>query len=203
MNSQRDLTRQEELRRLRADVDMLNSEKEGLERCSVQADKDKQDLIENFLYVKGCLDKLQMVSLQMPAASPEHDREVARLKETYSQVVDEQNRLAIRVETMDRDREKQKQQHESALERVMSANARLLGERDRLEKEKARVSELYHSTMGAMGVVAGTGGAGGAGTNVAGGNFRVSLGALTAELAQKQQLLRKREQEGESLRARL
>jgi len=200
MNSQRDLTRQEELRRLRADVDMLNSEKEGLERCSVQADKDKQDLIENFLYVKGCLDKLQMVSLQMPAASPEHDREVARLKETYSQVVDERNRLAIRVETMDRDREKQKQQHESALERVMNANAQLLGERDRLEKEKARVSELCQSTMGAMGVVPG---AGGAATNAAGGNSTASLGALTAELAQKHQFLRKREQEGESLRARL
>jgi len=200
MNSQRDLTRQEELRRLRADVDMLNSEKEGLERCSVQADKDKQDLIENFLYVKGCLDKLQMASLQMPAASPEHEREVARLKETYSQVVDERNRLAIRVETMDRDREKQKQQRESALERVMNANARLLEERDRLEKEKARVSELYQSTMGAMGAGAGAGGAGG---NAAGGDASASLEALKAELTQKQELLRKREQEGESLRARL
>jgi len=199
MNSQRDLTRQEELRRLRADVDMLNSEKEGLERCSVQADKDKQDLIENFLYVKGCLDKLQMASLQMPAASPDHEREVARLKETYSQVVDERNRLAIRVETMDRDREKQKQQRESALERVMNANARLLEERDRLEKEKARVSELYQSTMGAMGAVAGAGGVG----NAAGGDSTASFEALKAELTQKQELLRKREQEGESLRARL
>jgi len=51
-----------------------------------------------------------------------------------------------------------------------------------------------------MGVVPG---AGDAGTNAAGGNSTASLGALTAELAQKQQFLRKREQEGESLRARL
>merc|ERR1712113_1034968 len=110
MNSQRDFTRGEELRRLRSDVDQLNGEKEGLERCTVQADKEKQDLIENFLYVKGCLDKLQMASLQTPAASPEHEREVSKLKESYSQVVDERNRLAVRVEALDRDREKQKQQ---------------------------------------------------------------------------------------------
>mmetsp|Transcript_59811 Transcript_59811/g.165407 ORF Transcript_59811/g.165407 Transcript_59811/m.165407 type:complete len:645 (-) Transcript_59811:92-2026(-) len=205
MNSQRDLTRAEELRRLRSDVDMLNSEKEGLERCAMQADKDKQDLIENFLYVKGCLDRLQMASLQAPAASPEHEREVARLRESYSQVVDERNRLAVRVEAMDRDREKQKQQRESALERVMNANARLLEERDRLEKEKARVSELYQSTMGAMGAVAEQGArpAGTMGQTANTGGDAAVLEVLQAELLQKQALLAKREQEGESLRARL
>mmetsp|Transcript_28065 Transcript_28065/g.89202 ORF Transcript_28065/g.89202 Transcript_28065/m.89202 type:complete len:640 (+) Transcript_28065:114-2033(+) len=200
MNSQRDLTRGKELSRLRSDVDRLNSEKEGLERCALQADKEKHDLIENFLYVKGCLDKLQMASLQTPAASPEHEREVAKLKESYSQVVDERNRLAVRVEAMDRDREKQKQQRESGLERVMNANARLLEERDRLEKEKARLSELYQSTMGAMGAVAERGP--GAGEASAGGDL-AQLEALKAELARKQDLLSKREQEGESLRARL
>merc|ERR1712187_842871 len=153
-NSQRDLTRGEELRRLRADVDMLSGEKEGLDKCVSQAEKEKQDLIENFLYVKGCLDKLQMASLQTPAASPEHEREVAKLKDSYSQVVDERNRLTMRVQALDRDREKQKQQRETALERVMNANARLLEERDRLEKEKARVSQLYQQTMGAMGAAA-------------------------------------------------
>merc|ERR1712176_1514140 len=109
-----DLTRAEELRRLRSDVEMLNGEKEGLDRCVKEAEKEKADLIENFLYVKGCLDKLQMASLEMPAASPEHEREVSKLKESYSQVVDERNRLAVRVEALDRDREKQKQQRESA-----------------------------------------------------------------------------------------
>lgn len=196
LNSQRDLTRAEELRRLRADVDMLNREKEGLETCAMQADKDKQDLVENFLYVKGCLDKLQMASLQAPDASPEHEREVARLKDAYSQVVDERNRLAVRVEAMDRDREKQKQQKESSLEHVMSANARLLEERDRIEKEKARLSELYSSTIGAL--------------NPSGGGVAGSADAdpgqveyLRADIAEKQALLAKREQEGESLRARL
>lgn len=194
LSSQRDITRAEELRRLRSDVDMLNSEKEGLEKCAAQADREKQDLIENFLYVKGCLDKLQMASLEAPDASPEHEREVAKLKETYSQVVDERNRFAVRVEHMDRDREKQKQQRESALERVMNANARLLEERDRLEKEKARVSELYRSTIGAMGAQGAGAGAGG---------DPAALEAVRAELAEKQALLAKREQDGESLRTRL
>ncbi|CAE8587663.1 unnamed protein product, partial [Polarella glacialis] len=66
--SQRDMTISNELRRLRGDVESLNREKEGLEKCIGQADKEKSDLIENFLYVKGCLDKLQMASLASPAA---------------------------------------------------------------------------------------------------------------------------------------
>lgn len=205
MSSQRDLTRAEELRRLRSDVDMLNGEKEGLDRCAVQADKEKADLIENFLYVKGCLDKLQMASLQTPAASPEHEREVSKLKESFSHVVDERNRIAVKVEALDRDREKQKQGRESALERVMNANARLLEERDRLDKEKARVSDLYQKAMGAMGAVATPQVANsGGGYPAAGGeNDAATTQALQAELTQKTELLAKREQEGESLRARL
>ena len=35
----------------------------------------------------------------------------------------------------------------------MNANARLLEERDKLDNEKVRLSELYSSTMGAMGLV--------------------------------------------------
>jgi hypothetical protein len=203
--AQRDVTRVEELRRLRSDVDRLHSEKDGLERCCSQADKEKQDLIENFLYVKGCLDKLQMASLETPAASPEVEREVAQLKSSYSQIVDERNRLAVRVEAMDRDREKQKQQRETALERVMNANARLLEERDRLEKEKARVSELYQRTMGAMGAVhqAPVGNAAAAVAMASPGNDQATLEALRKDLADKTELLSRRDAEGESLRGRL
>jgi chromosome segregation ATPase len=200
--SKRDLTRAEELRRLRADVDMLNSEKDALELNLVQAEKEKADLIDNFVHVKGCLDKLQMDSLMTPAASPEHERQVAQLKASYGQAVDERNRLAARADALDREREKQKQQRESALERVMNANARLLEERDKLEKEKARVSALYQSTMGAMGAVPQAGSTAGG----AGGEERcdqAALDAMKADLAQKTELLTKREQEGESLRARL
>jgi len=208
-SSQRDITRAEELRRLRADVERLNSEKETLEQSCQQADKEKQDLVDNFLYVKGCLDKLQIASLQTAAANPEVEREVAQLKASYGQVVEERNRLAARLEALDRDREQQKHQRESALERVMCANARLLEERDRLEKEKKRVSELYQRTMGAMGAGpqaaapppaavtdpprSATGGCGSA----------EEFEALRSQLAEQQEMLARREAEGESLRGRL
>lgn len=204
--SKRDMTRAEELRRLRGDVEVLNSEKDGLEQNNIQADKEKAELIENFMYVKGCLDKLQMASLETPAASPEHERQVAQLKASYSQVFEERNRLALRVDQLDRDREKQKQQRESALENVVNANARLLKERDNLEKEKARISELYQRTVDALGAVSQAASAGGAGSSAGGGEARCDqamLEALRAELAEKVEQLSKREQEGESLRARL
>lgn len=198
VTSQRDQKRADELRRLRSDVESLAREKEALERCATQAEKEKADLIENFLYVKGCLDKLQMASLASPAASPEHERQVSQLRAAYSQVVDERNRLLVRVEAMDKDREKQKQLRESALERVMTANARLLDERDRLEKEKERVSRLYQQTMTAMGAVQSKDGG-----NPEDGMDRSAFQALQAQLVEKKELLTKREQEGESLRARL
>lgn len=199
--TKRDLTRAEELRRLRADVEMLNSEKEGLENNTIQADKEKAELIEDFLYVKGYLDKLQMAHLQTPAASPEHERQVTQLKEHHSKALEERNRLAVRVDALDRDREKQKQHRESELERIINVNARLLEEKDRLEKEKARVSQLYQHTMGAMGAVPQA--APGAPAADEGRVDEAALEEMRAELAQKVELLSKREQEGESLRARL
>jgi len=141
--------------------------------------------------------------LETPAASPEHQREVNKLKEAFNQVVDERNRVSVRVEAFDRDREKSKQQREADLERVMNANARLLEERDRLEKEKARVSDLYQRAMGAMGAVTPAVAKSGGGYPQEEEDGGQSIQALQAELQQKTELLSKREQEGESLRARL
>eukprot|EP00928_Gymnodinium_smaydae_P028953 TRINITY_DN21944_c0_g1_i1.p1 TRINITY_DN21944_c0_g1~~TRINITY_DN21944_c0_g1_i1.p1 ORF type:complete len:645 (+),score=158.40 TRINITY_DN21944_c0_g1_i1:138-2072(+) len=209
MHSQRDQTRAEELRRLRHDVDVLVGEKEGLEKCMAASERDKQDLVENFLYVKGCLDKLQMASLEAPAASPEIQREVTRLKSSYGQAADDRNRLAQRVEALDRDREKQKTLREAAVEKVMNSNARILEERDRLERERARMSELYQRTMGAMGASGRPAGSGGypSGAAAAGAAPAAAspgeLEALRSEAARKAELLAKREQEGESLRSRL
>mmetsp|Transcript_113099 Transcript_113099/g.325120 ORF Transcript_113099/g.325120 Transcript_113099/m.325120 type:complete len:651 (-) Transcript_113099:116-2068(-) len=206
--NKRDLTRAEELRRLRADVDMLNSEKEALESNNLQADKEKAELIDNFVYVKGCLDKLQMASLETPAASPDHERQVSQLKATYSQVAEERNRLAARVEEQENERYKQKQQRESALERLMNANAHVLEERDKYVKEKARISALYQNTMGAMGAAQPAGGAVGtlAAAGAEGDDGRcdqATLEAMRKELAEKTHLLQEREREGESLRQRL
>lgn len=194
-HSERDSTRAEELRRLRGDVDSLSREKEGLERMVAEGGKSKDELIENFLYAKGCLDKLQIASITSPACSPEHERQVAQLRETYNQVVDERNRLMVRVEALDKDREKQKQFRESTLEKATQANARLLEERDKLEKEKARVSTLYQQTMAMLA------------HSAANADYEEEdeavLQALREEVAKKRELLQKKEQEGESLRQRL
>lgn len=206
-NSLRDSSRAEELRRLRQDVDGLLGEKDILEQSLQQAEKEKQELIENFLYVKGCLDKLQMASLQIQPVSAEMERELQQARQAYSQAVDERNRTAVRVESLDRDHEKQKTQCEAALERVMTANARLMEERDRLQKEAARISSLYQSTMLAMGATtdpsAPSAAAGVSDSQGGSGDCTAELEALRAEFAQKTELLNKRAQESEGLRTRL
>merc|ERR1719384_1180442 len=108
----------------------------------------------------------------------------------------------VQVDQRDRDRMREKQRSESALERFMNTNARLLEERDRLEKEKGRVSELYQRTMGAMGALPQAGAAGGAGSGGPAGEGRCdqsTLEAMRRELAQKTDTLSKCEKEGESL----
>jgi hypothetical protein len=198
-NTQRDSNRAEELRRLRQDVQQLQGEKEMLEESLRQADREKHELIDNFLYVKGCLDKVQDASLMIQPVSPEMERELAQARTSYSQAVDERNRMAVRVESLDREQEKQKTQCEASLERVMAANGRLMEERDRLQKETARISDLYQRTMTAMGAVSEPAGHG----NTAGALSPGELEALRQALQQKTDLLKKRSEENEGLRTRL
>lgn len=180
--------RSAEVQKLRQDIEVLTKEKDELLRCAKQADADKRELIENFLYIKGALDKLQMASLQAFPAQPEVEREIGQLKVAYDQSVDERNRLAVRIEALERDREKSKGSRESAVERMMTVNSKLLEERDQLEREKARISDLY------AGVVES------AGTKQPAGP---SLEELQAELAQKSAMLEAKQKETESLRSRL
>lgn len=208
--SKRDITRQEEKRRLRADVDMLTHEKEALEANVHQADKEKADLVDNFMYVKDKLDELQMQSLSTPAASPEHQRQVAQIKAAYSQVAEERNRLSQKVDALDRERERQKHQREAALERIMTANARLLEDKDKLERERTRLSELYERTIGALGVfhkaspAAGAGGDGGGKAEADEGPCdQMALDALLSELEITNKQIEKAAQESEALRTRL
>lgn len=200
-NVQIDTTRSAELTRLRRDVDMLNGEKRELDTNLIESEKEKQDLIDNFLTVKKDLDNLQMASLNSSSASPETERHLASLRVKHDEALAERNRIAARLEAVDRDREKQKQQREATLERVMVQNTKLLEDRDRIEKEKGRVSELYQATMGAMGALSEAAAPGASPGADAGG--AVSVEVLREELRQKTELLAKREQESESLRSRL
>jgi len=195
-NSQRDHSRSEELRRFRQDVDALIGEKEGLEQSVQQAEIEKQELVNNFRYVKSHLDKLQMQSLNAPPPSAEAELGLCRLRSGYNQAVEERSRLVSRLDQVEQDREKQKTQHEQARERVMAANAQLLEDIDRLEKETERASELYRRTVDALG--------GGSDTmNTLGGDVPATLESLRAELMEKKERLVKRSEETETLRSRL
>lgn len=194
-----------ELQGLRQDIEVLTREKDELQRCAKKAGADKKDLIENFLYIKGCLDKLQMASLQAPPSQPDVERELAQVKTAYDQAVDERNRFSVRLEALERDREQQKGSRESAVERMMTVNSRLIEERGNLEKDKARISELYSRTVGAAqpgGTTPATSGYPGLAAPSAEGAAK-AIEALQAELAQKAAMLDEKQRETDSLRQRL
>jgi len=199
-NVQIDNTRVAELARLRRDVDMLNGEKDGLDRNCKEADTEKQNLIDSFLNVKKDLDNLQMASLNSAAANPEMERHLSSLRIKHDEALDERNRMATQLESIDRDRERQKQQRDAALERVMAQNAKLLEERDRIEKEKTRVSGLYQQVMGALGAGPDTEAPDASGDEI---GADVNVEDLKEDLRKKRELLTQREEESESLRSRL
>jgi len=197
-NVQIDNSRAAELTRLRRDVDTLTDVNNGLNRNLKDAETEKQNLIDNFLNVKKDLDNLQIASLNSAAANPEMERHLTSLRIKHDEALSERNRVAAQIESIDRDRENQKQQQEAALERVMAQNAKLLEERDRMDKEKNRVSGLYQATMGAMGAGPET-----AAPSASDDGTVESVEDLKERLRQKKELLTKREEESESLRSRL
>jgi len=133
-----------ELKRLRQDVEELHDKKEVLRRQLQDADKERQDLQDNFLFVKGQLDKVQMRQAQVAASGmTDADEELQRLQESVRELMDEKSRLSARLELVCRDHEKEKAYHEQSLERVMTENSRVLEEKDRAEKEVRSVSQLY------------------------------------------------------------
>merc|ERR1719326_2677281 len=83
-----------ELKRLRQDVEALHNQKEQLRRQLQDQDKERQELQDNFLYVKGQLDKVQMKQAQPAADFPE----VQRHQQMLQQLADERNKLSIRLE---------------------------------------------------------------------------------------------------------
>mmetsp|Transcript_14345 Transcript_14345/g.25223 ORF Transcript_14345/g.25223 Transcript_14345/m.25223 type:complete len:661 (-) Transcript_14345:73-2055(-) len=144
---QADQVHTQELKRLRQDVETLHNQKEALRKQLQDGDRARQELQENFLYVKGQLDKVQMKQAQTTAGAGGESKEFERFRENISTVSEERNRLCNRMETLSREIEKEKAYHESSLERVMTANARLMEERDRAEKEVQRLSKLYAESV--------------------------------------------------------
>ncbi len=127
--------------------------------------------------------------------------------------MDDRNRLAARVEQLSRELEKNKTAGDQSMDRVMQANVRLLEEKERLGAELERVSTAYAQMNASSGAAGATGfgqsgdGANGFGFGAAGGGgdgaLQQQVQALTAQLAAKDDVIRKLETENASLKARI
>jgi len=199
-----------EMKRLRNDVDSLHNQKEGLRKRLSMADQEKRELTDNFLYVKGELDKVQVRHSQSGTSQdPAVDYELARLREAFSQAVDERNRISMQVESMSRNLERGKCGHDASLERVMEANARLMEEKDRIEKESKRTAQLYAESVRQLqfqqqqaGLMTSAYGVGGH-PNQGAAQLSEDIRNLQHELSQRQEALAQKEAENDSLKTRI
>jgi len=205
---QADQVHAHELKRLRQDVEMLHNHKEQLRKQLQDSEREQQELKDNFLYVKGQLDKVQMKQAHAAADSSE----VRRHRDTLENLLEERNRLSMRLEGLLREVEKEKGYHEQSLERVMTANGRLLEEKDRVAKEVQRLSQLYAESVqqlqGRSDSLSNTSGVFrmdslmNTSTSVAEEDLE-ELAAVKAELEQLDGVLASKEQENEGLKMRI
>merc|ERR1719436_2087903 len=106
-------------------------------------------------------------------------------------------RLSIQIENVLRDQEKEKVYHEQQLERVATANARLMEERDRAAREAQRVSQMYSDAVAQLRRASGQ-----PGQSDLFATDPEEVSGVQAELAQTEESLRRKAEENESLRTR-
>mmetsp|Transcript_34577 Transcript_34577/g.98355 ORF Transcript_34577/g.98355 Transcript_34577/m.98355 type:complete len:665 (+) Transcript_34577:77-2071(+) len=194
-----------ELRRLRHDVECLHGEKERLREELQEKDREREELQNNFLYVKGQLDKVQLRQTQaMAVGGPDPSREIRKHRESIDIVGEERSRLSMRLEALLNDAGKEKAYHEQSVERLMTANARLLEEKDRAARDVQRLSQLYADSVqqfqdGATMATA----YGSEAAHHGDCTEEDDLRALRLDLATLEEALGRREQENESLKNRI
>mmetsp|Transcript_23662 Transcript_23662/g.67947 ORF Transcript_23662/g.67947 Transcript_23662/m.67947 type:complete len:654 (+) Transcript_23662:140-2101(+) len=131
-----------ELKRLRQDVEALHNQKEQLRKHLQEKERERQELQDNFFYVKSQLDKWQ-IRVAQDADGEGACKELERQSATINGTIEERTRLAMRLESCLRDQEKDKVYHEQQVERLMQANARLHEEKDRAARDVQRLSKMY------------------------------------------------------------
>eukprot|EP00933_Yihiella_yeosuensis_P037084 TRINITY_DN30934_c0_g1_i1.p1 TRINITY_DN30934_c0_g1~~TRINITY_DN30934_c0_g1_i1.p1 ORF type:complete len:668 (+),score=143.50 TRINITY_DN30934_c0_g1_i1:86-2089(+) len=206
---QADQVHTKELKGLRQDVESLHGQKEQLRRQLQDQDKERQELQDNFLYVKGQLDKVQMRQAQDMESSGDGSKELDKHRKTLELVSEERSRLASRLESALRDAEKEKAYHEQSVERVMTANGRLMEERDRATKEVERLSRLYADSVSQMQAELNQTNASSSGLyriHSVGGSppaDPAEIARVRQQLAEVDESTRRKEQENESLKNRI
>lgn len=194
-----------EVKRLRQDVESLHDTKEGLRRHLGNLDREREELQQNFLYVKGQLDKVQMRQATAGPGAYDGTQELQKLEHNLGSLKEERSRLGQRVENLTRELEKEKTHHEASLERVMTANGRLMEEKDRATKEVQRIGQLYADAVKTLqqtssGPSASAGAAVAAATS---GDDEEEIRRLQAQIAQADESILQKDQENESLKNRI
>merc|ERR1740129_1704041 len=101
---QADQVHAHELKRLRQDVEALHNQKAKLRQQLQDHDREREEMQQSFLYVKGQLDKVQMKQANAAANQEgEPERELQRHRQMASQVEEERSRLAMRLQNVLRD----------------------------------------------------------------------------------------------------
>jgi len=207
----------QELKRLRKDVECLHGQKEHLRRELLDKSAEREELQQNFLYVKSQLDKVQVKLAQSSSSAsssssgPGPSREVLKHQQTVDMIGEERSRFSLRLEAMLNDMEKEKAYHEQSVERLMTANARIMEEKDRARRELQRVSDVYAQSVKGLQhdetltttrslCEAGSGDPAAAGGGAADAE---EVQRLRAQISAADEALTKRAQENESLKARI
>eukprot|EP00392_Amoebophrya_sp_AT5.2_P017995 g18439.t1 len=188
-----------------------------------QADREKAELSSNFVYVKSEYDKMQMRNGGAASSSSGAgaalfgsggfagsdgdgggDSAAFRaLQEEASRLKEERSRLAARVEQLTQDAEKSKTTQDQGMERVLTSNARLLEEKDRLVREVERVSRLYAEAVAGSSLSSqgqGQGQGGGYGSE---GELQKQVRNLQLEALAKDERIRGLEAENATLKNRI
>eukprot|EP00927_Polykrikos_kofoidii_P042180 TRINITY_DN36034_c0_g1_i1.p1 TRINITY_DN36034_c0_g1~~TRINITY_DN36034_c0_g1_i1.p1 ORF type:complete len:714 (+),score=146.87 TRINITY_DN36034_c0_g1_i1:288-2429(+) len=137
-----------EVKRLRREVEELHIEKEELREKLQDFDAERDDLSTNFVFVKAQLDKCRQ--RQSEEADEDGSKAVQKHRKILTTVQQEKVQMSARLGNVVREVEREKVYHEQQINRVMSANARLLEERDRAAAEVQRLSKVYAECIGQL-----------------------------------------------------
>jgi len=198
-----------ELKRLRQEDESLHAQKEQLRRHLVDADHERRDLQESFLYVKQQLDKLQMKQFSASANVPtDIAKETERIQQNTEAINEERKQLTAKLESFRSELEREKTYHQSSTERMMTANSQLLQKKDRMKKEVDRTTQLYATSVDQLQQMGERG-------DCTRGDSLACVGAdptpaqreemsrLRAEIAEVDQELKKKGQVNDSLKSRI
>merc|ERR1712137_794708 len=209
MGDQADQVHAVELKRLRQEDESLYAQKEQLRRRLVDADHERRDLQESFLYVKQQLDKLQMKQVSASAHVPtDIAKETERIQQNIEAINEERKQLTGKLESFRSELEREKTYHQASIERMMTANSQLLQKKDRMKKEVDRTRQLYATSVDQLQH------AGERGDHIRGDSLncvgadptpaqREEMSRLRAEIADVDQELKKKGQDNDSLKSRI